>query len=500
MSRAALLLILALLGWSRPARADWDLGGGWRTARSPHFVVHGQTTARTLELAAARFEETRVALGSTFFPSTVVPLVEAVILPALDYNEMLGSTTSGVFVSGVGLNGSLLVIRESQSLQFAETVLAHELAHRFVHARYPRLPSWMNEGVASFLETVAVREQALRFGDAPTTAIHFELGGGVSFAELMSAQPADLYGPNASAYYTTAWALTHHLLTGGSGFRLDRFQQLLEQLNAAGGDSNRVRAAFQDVYPERTLDEWEQTARSRAARTSALGVVRVVDVPFSPPEAPAVTIDRADAGRIRTMVRQVSLRYQAHRAQVEAENDVDVTLDRHYLRIEVVPGLPPSYWGMAGGRRVTEHGAVELALGFDTAAKYRITARYRLHAPISDQTFVTFALGPALAMRSRLLGNDIPHEGMVPVDRTDFFFLLAANPEVALDLHAPNGTLLHVGLGGYFRLAENYSTPCQGEPGSLIARECEDQLDDKGKSIWKRPARAYLGLSLGGHF
>jgi hypothetical protein len=500
MSRAPVLLILALLAWSRPARADWDLGGGWRTARSPHFIVHGQTSARTLELAAARFEETRLALGSTFFPSTVVPVVEAVILPALDYHELLGSRTSGVFVRGIGLNGSLLVVRESENLRYAETVLAHELAHRFVHARYPRLPSWMNEGVATFLETVEVRQDALRFGDAPTTASHFELGGGVTFAELMSAQPADLYGLNAPAYYTTAWALTHHLLTGGADFPLDRFQLLLDRLNAAGGDSSRVREAFQEVYPERRLDEWEQTALARAARTSALGVVRVVDLPFSPPAAPAVAIDGADPARVRALMREVSMRYQADRAQMEAEEQVEVTLDRHYLRIEVVLGLPPSYWGMAGGRRVTEHGAVELNLGFDTAAKYRLAALYRLHAPISDQTFVTFALGPALAMRSRLLGNEIPHEGVVPVDRTDFFFLLAANPEVALDLHAPNGTLLHLGIGAFVRIAENYSAPCEGPPGSVIARECKDQLDDEGKSIWKRAARPYLRLSIGGHF
>jgi hypothetical protein len=70
MSRAPLLLLLALLGWPRVARADWELGGGWRTARSPHFIVHGQTTDRTLELAVVRFEETRLALASTFFPGT----------------------------------------------------------------------------------------------------------------------------------------------------------------------------------------------------------------------------------------------------------------------------------------------------------------------------------------------------------------------------------------------------------------------------------------------
>jgi hypothetical protein len=64
---------------------------------------------------------------------------------------------------------------------------------------------------------------------------------------------------------------------------LERFGLLLERLEAMRGSSSAARQAFQEVYAEKTIAELEEGALSRAVRTSALGVVRVIDLPFEHP-------------------------------------------------------------------------------------------------------------------------------------------------------------------------------------------------------------------------
>jgi hypothetical protein len=323
MPRALPLLVVAALAACASSRPHWvtteydpewePTGFGWRTARSRHFVVHGQADARTLELAVARFEETRLALASFLFGDTEVPLVEAVILPPRDFDEVASTHVDGLCVRGVGQNGSLLVVRHIENWRYADMLLAHELAHRFVAARYRHLPSWFDEGLASFLESVEVRERELRFGMAPTTASHFQLGGGVSFKQLLEARPEDLYGPAATAYYSTAWAIIHHLLTEQGGASLERFRRLLELLEATRGNPSGALQAFRQVYPEQTIVELEEAAMSRAVRTSMLGVVRIIDFPFERPAPPPVALASADTKRLRLLMNQVRARFEAYR-------------------------------------------------------------------------------------------------------------------------------------------------------------------------------------------
>src|SRR4051812_40164151 len=115
MLRASFVLAvgLSVLAGSACSHHPWvNPGWGWVTARTDHFVVHGDTSRRTIDQALDRFEETRAALASTFFRGTEIPLVEAVILEGSDYDQVVGERSVGVFVPGVGSTGSLLVVRD----------------------------------------------------------------------------------------------------------------------------------------------------------------------------------------------------------------------------------------------------------------------------------------------------------------------------------------------------------------------------------------------------
>src|SRR5262245_52652305 len=99
--RAPALVALALLGAC--ARTPWvSPGWGWETARTEHFVLHSDRSGRTIERTLARFEETHAALSATFFSDVEVPLVEAVVLESSDYDQVVGTSTGGMFLNELG--------------------------------------------------------------------------------------------------------------------------------------------------------------------------------------------------------------------------------------------------------------------------------------------------------------------------------------------------------------------------------------------------------------
>src|SRR5688500_11846914 len=165
----------------------------WVTAQTPHFILHTDAGAGALQRTASRFEQTYAALAAMFRRGLAAP-VEALVFGDDDEYTALNGNTAGRFIFGIGRTGSVLVARNSDDRERLERVLAHELAHRFVRETYPRVPNWLSEGIASFVETVEVRSNQVVFGGAPREASHVEWSpGGVSFAELTSVDVETLY-------------------------------------------------------------------------------------------------------------------------------------------------------------------------------------------------------------------------------------------------------------------------------------------------------------------
>jgi hypothetical protein len=124
----------------------------------------------------------------------------------------------------------------------------HELAHVFNHHFFAILPTWLEEGLATYYETLQIQADRAVIGELPLTAMAFrpqshavivglgDKGGRMpTLDELLEMRPGDFYGQAAGGgparHYATAWALVH-LLNSTQDLQ-DRFVLFLSRLAAA---------------------------------------------------------------------------------------------------------------------------------------------------------------------------------------------------------------------------------------------------------------------------
>jgi hypothetical protein len=498
LTRALLLgvVVLALAGASCAHGPNVAPGSGWVTARSPHFVVHTNLPRALLEPVLQRLEATHEALTSTLFRGVEVPEVEAVLLDDDDYETIVGRS-AGAFFPGVGASGSLLVVRDSENPRWLEQVVAHELAHRFVDARHPDLPSWMDEGIAVFLETAEIRARAIVLGAAARHhRAHFAIGGTVPLAELAAASRTTFYGAAAGAYYSTAWAIVRHLLVGNGGAYHARFERLLDLLESAP-DPAAVLAAFSTVYPEISREELEAAAFAGASRSAALATDTLLTFPHHPAPPPAFRTAPADRARVQALLEVVHARRRREDARSEevARRAPRHALPRQFLRVDADPPMPSvEYLGLALGRLVAPRTAVELAAGRSPiGTELALLGRHYLELGDDRHFFAVFALGPTVGLKAP--PSALPATAGAPdVARPEgLSYVLALRPEVALELRTPLGLLLRVGLGWYVPLVENMSRLCQTDAWDRCT-------EPRGAVIAASRLEAHIRASLGWAF
>jgi hypothetical protein len=293
------------------AHQSWDdPGGRWITGSTPHFRMHGDGSRGSLEDVLVRLEETYLALTATFFPDSAIPVIEGMVFTqSEEFQSLAGSPRIvGLFVPGIGPSGSLLVVRGDAERDMIDQIVAHELVHRLITQSYPRLPLFVNEGLALYLETVQVRHRGIVFGAAPRDELDVaNYGGAVPLPELLAAAGASMHGPDAHRYYASAWAFMHELIQGGGGRYLRRLPAALRALEQVERSPRGVADALAAVYPERTLPELEEAMFREAAWVEHMGADHVVGVAFPHPVVDPATAP-ADPAYIKDLSRRLLAR------------------------------------------------------------------------------------------------------------------------------------------------------------------------------------------------
>jgi hypothetical protein len=139
------------------------------------------------------------------------------------------------------LNGSCVVYNIGMNRTFG--VIGHEGWHQFNnrHFRY-RLPSWMDEGIATLFETSSRTNGTVKFEPGKNLnrlgTLKLTLAGGkmMSVEQLITLNPGQVIEENneaAAAFYAQSYALVRFLREDNYGQRLGRFQQML--LGAVNG-------------------------------------------------------------------------------------------------------------------------------------------------------------------------------------------------------------------------------------------------------------------------
>jgi hypothetical protein len=306
-ARATLLALVTVAGCRH---APWiEPSGSWRTVSSTHFNVHTDSSQGQYEPLVAQLEATYATLSGTFFNGIAIPKVEAILFANRDdFEEIIGPGMGGVFVPRVGSDGVLVLPYNEWTRALNETA-AHELTHRFTRSAYPRLPRWLDEGLATYLGSVDIRDTSVRFGAPPLgSSLEYEVGGTVPLENLIASSRNQLYGPGAAVYYTTAWALVHYLINGERGARYRRFPAFLAAVNQAGGTPSATRAVLQAIYPEQTPAQLDEAVTVNAVRHATIGVEQLLVMPLEAAPAPAISAQPADRIMIREFCRALKQR------------------------------------------------------------------------------------------------------------------------------------------------------------------------------------------------
>jgi hypothetical protein len=190
----------------------------------------------------------------------------------------------GYFVSRADLN---LVALTVEHREFALRTIFHEYAHLVVANAVRSLPAWLNEGLAEYYSTFAIRgngESAILGAPIPEHLQLLNTTGLLKLDELLKVdRDSPLYneGSRRGLFYAQSWAVVHTLLNGTT----DRSQDLTRYARATASGASAA-DAWREVFPD--LD-----ANGAVKRHVAQRIVRAYQFRFTGP----LTEVRTDATR-----------------------------------------------------------------------------------------------------------------------------------------------------------------------------------------------------------
>ena len=163
-------------------------------------------------------------------------------------NEFLTS----VQVGGFSVK-DMCVMRYIRPAAYTLAVIAHEGLHQYLGAHFsPRIPAWLNEGLACYHEAFDVRPSGPVLQPLNNTfrlnGLRETLAGDglLPFTELLAKHPGEVIIQSRSvvtrAYYAQAWALVAYLRHGARGRYAERFETLMADY-ARGVMATRAGAA-----------------------------------------------------------------------------------------------------------------------------------------------------------------------------------------------------------------------------------------------------------------
>jgi tetratricopeptide (TPR) repeat protein len=125
-------------------------------------------------------------------------------------------------------------------------IIYHEYLHYFVRLNLPGLPLWLNEGLAEYYSTFTVVGEEARVGLPVETHVRYLQAGSMLPLERLLAvdttSPAYNEGDRRGAFYASAWALAHYLLSDP-----ERYQQLMDFLDLQEAEVP-LREAFDQAF------------------------------------------------------------------------------------------------------------------------------------------------------------------------------------------------------------------------------------------------------------
>ena len=224
MQRKSFYALLVGLALARPSFASTDQ---WIEVRSPHFAVATDAGEQQGRLIAGQFERMRWLFRQLFTNIANDPAQPIVVVATKNdstFNSMEPSSyrrwgqlkLDGYFLQAEAKNYILLRLNAQADHPFA--TVYHEYTHVQFSGVAERMPLWLNEGTAEFMENTDFREKDIRTGQPGTGDILYLRDNKlVPLDVLFKVDTRSAYyhqEHRGSIFYAESWALTHYLLIG----------------------------------------------------------------------------------------------------------------------------------------------------------------------------------------------------------------------------------------------------------------------------------------------
>jgi hypothetical protein len=260
MALAAIgLAIAGCAAHADPARRTWH------EVRTRRFTLVTDLSSDRAVERAKELEALGAALNARYIlavprgPAPAGPARVIHLASCEDLRRRDGRTIGGFVAESPDFGYERLIVTCNYGAMWTEIVL-HELTHDLNHRYLASLPAWLEEGLATYYQTLDVEGDKVMVGRAPGMDAHYWQDVAIlpRLDELLTMSQAQLVGLESRRGYFAAWKLTH-LLANGSRDNHRRFGRLLVSLATERDGQERdaqsaFRAAFGDVLDQVTAD------------------------------------------------------------------------------------------------------------------------------------------------------------------------------------------------------------------------------------------------------
>lgn len=272
---------------------------GWKLVETKHFRLYTDQKVRTYESLLARLEDVHDGLTSSFF-DVAIPPMEVFLFDSTEFHGLLGP------IGGMYLRrprqSPLLVVHGASSAEFLDQSAAQGLAYAFIQATFRAPPLWFNKGLATYIESLMLRDDMAWFG---STRINVGrdalLGRLVPVARLFSPGLNVLQDEGESRFCAASWAVIHYIWHGEDKALRKRFDAFGAALVAVPRVPDSSRRAWEKVYPDVPFAELDDRVHKHLNAAFALPVSSLVGFKLVRAPRPPLQAVPADLGYVNTV-------------------------------------------------------------------------------------------------------------------------------------------------------------------------------------------------------
>ena len=225
----------------------------WTSVRSKNFFLIGNASEKEIRQVALRLEQFREVSSRLFIRANInspVPTTVVVFKSDSSYRPYQpNANTAGYFQSGSDVN-YITLTTETRSDENPFRTIFHEYTHLLVNNTWGNVPLWLNEGLAEYYSTFAIRDDQ-RVALGRPIAAHVSVLSDSRMLPLRTLFKVDQQSPyynegdKQGIFYAESWALMHYLILGQNGRRVPQLGKFLELMDTNVPMEEAFQQAFQ---------------------------------------------------------------------------------------------------------------------------------------------------------------------------------------------------------------------------------------------------------------